>query len=137
MSRAYQQPRSRKAVPDVNPAQQALYMTFSASYRDLDETDALFLRQMCWIPQEFRDANGHMDTRLAAAASGKSPAQGRDALERLTALFLLNRSGDDEFRLHGSHEEFIRCLASEAMQEREREDVLARLRAWRCREDGR
>lgn len=111
-------------------------MTFSASYRGLDETDALFLRQMCWIPQEFRDASGHVDTGLAAAASGKPPAQARGALERLAALFLLDRSGDDGFRLHGSHEEFIRCLASEAMREREREDVLARLRAWRCREDG-
>jgi hypothetical protein len=88
------------------------------------------------IPQEFKDANGHVDTGLAAAASGKPPRQAHDALERLASLFLLDRSGDDEFRLHASHEEFIRRLAPRAMQEKEREDVLARLRAWRCREDG-
>jgi hypothetical protein len=43
---------SRHGGQAMNPAQQALYMTFSASYRDPGETGALFLRQMCWIPQE-------------------------------------------------------------------------------------
>lgn len=77
------------------------------------------------------------DAELAAVASGKSPSQARDALERLAALFLLDRPRDDKFRLHGSHEEFIRHLAPGAMRAKERKDVLARLRAWRCGEDGR
>ena len=74
---------------------------------------------------------------VSPAASGKPPAQACGALERLATRFLLDRPGDDEFRLHGSHEEFIRHLAPGAMRAKERKDVLARLRAWRCGEDGR
>lgn len=107
-------------------------MTFFASYRNLDESDALLLRLLCWLPPEFRDRSGHVNTGLAAAASGRPRQETREAMTRLAESRLAERFADDEFGVHAAYESFMREVTPGLMKNTEQDAVSSRMRAWRA-----